>query len=72
MSEFVSKNQCYIESKKARAVGKKGMAADTSEILNDFFDAICKHVLSADDDVFVIQWAVIKLDDDERKKLEQM
>lgn len=72
MSEFITKNQCVILSKQAKAVGKKGLEDKTHELLNDFFSDICKTVLNADDEMFVVQWAIIKLGQDERHSFENM
>lgn len=66
MSEFVKRNQCFIESKKAKAIGRIHLEEKTDEILVDFFNDICKAVLQADDEVFLIQWAISKLDEGER------
>jgi hypothetical protein len=66
MSRFVVRNQCVIESKKAKAVGKPGLREKTDELLKDFFNDICKTVLNSDDDVFVVQWAIVQLDKEDR------
>ena len=66
VSEFVKRNQCFIESKKAKSIGKKGLEEKTKELMHDFFNDICKSVLNAEDDVFLIQWAIVKLDEGER------
>lgn len=71
MSEFVTRNQCIIESKKAKAIGKPGLREKTDELMKDFFNDICKTVLNADDEMFVIQWAIVKLDEGERNAVEE-
>ena len=62
MSDVIKKHQCVISSKDAKAIGKKNFGYATSDMLKEFFDSVCKAVLNGDDDHFVIQWAVIKLD----------
>lgn len=66
MSEFVKKYQCIIESKQVKAVGKGGLRESTNKLMEEFFDDICKTVLNADDEAFVVQWAIIKLSEEER------
>lgn len=66
MSEFLKQSQVIIESKQAKAIGKAGLKIETDLLLKDLFDDICKAVLNADDEMFVIQWAIIKLDEGER------
>lgn len=66
MSEFVKRYQCFIESKNAKAIGKVGMRQKTDELLQDFFNDICYAVLNADDEIFLVQWAISKLDEGER------
>ena len=69
MSEFIKKYQCIISSKEARAVGKTGLGLSTSDMIKEFFDDVCKAVLNAEDEVFLIQWAVIKLNEEERNAI---
>lgn len=71
MSEFVKKYQCFIESKQVKAVGKGGLRESTSGLMKEFFDDICKTVLNADDETFLVQWAIIKLDEDERNAVQK-
>ena len=71
MSEFIKKSQVIIESKKAKSIGKSGLKTETDLLLKDLFDDICKVVLNADDEMFVIQWAIIKLDEGERDAVTQ-
>ena len=71
MSECVTRNQCVILSKQAKAIGKKGLEEKTHELLRDFFNDICKAVLNAEDEMFVIQWAIIQLDEGERDAFEK-
>lgn len=66
MSECVKQYQCIIESKQVKAVGKGGLRDSTNKLMEEFFDDICKTVLNADDDTFVVQWAIIKLSEEER------
>lgn len=71
VSRFVVRNQCVIESKKAKAIGKPGLREKTDELLKDFFDDICKTVLNADDEMFVVQWAIVQLDEEERNAIQE-
>ena len=71
MSEFVNQYQCFIKSKDAKSVGKTGLIDKTNELMKDFLDDICKTVLNADDEVFLIQWAISKLDEGERDAVEK-
>lgn len=66
MSKFVKQYQCIIESKQVKAVGKGGLRDSTNKLMEEFFDDICKTVLNADDEAFVVQWAIIKLSEEER------
>jgi hypothetical protein len=71
MSEFLKQSQVIIESKRAKAIGKVGLKTETDSLLKDLFNDICKVVLNADDEMFVIQWAIIKLDEGERNAIKQ-
>jgi transcription termination factor Rho len=62
MSEIVSKKQFLIATKDAKPIGKMGMANKLDIEMVGFFDEIAKAVLGGDDDIFVIQWAISKLD----------
>ena len=62
MSEIVSKKQFLLASKDAKAIGKAGMADKLDVEMVGFFNEIAKAVLNGDDDLFVVQWAVSKLD----------
>ncbi len=66
MREIILQNQFYIESKSAKVIGKSGVEARTKELLTVFSNEICKTVLNADDEGFVVQWAIIKLSKEER------
>ena len=69
MSEFVNQYQCFIKSKDAKSVGKTGMIEKTNDLMKDFLDDICKTVLNADDEVFLIQWAISKLNAKEAEEV---
>lgn len=71
MSEFLKQSQVIIESKQAKAIGKAGLKTETDLLLKDLLDDICKIVLNADDEMFVIQWAIIKLDEGERNAIKE-
>lgn len=67
MSEFIKKNQYFISSKDAKAIGKTGLYEKLDKSMVEFFNEICKAILNGDDEIYVIQWAISKLDDDEKK-----
>lgn len=69
MSEFISKKQFLIASKDAKAIGKKGLYEKLDKTMVEFFNEICKAVLNGEDDIFVIQWAISKLDEAEKKEI---
>lgn len=66
---MLSKHQFLINSKNAKAIGKSGMAEKLDKCMVDFFNAISKEVLNGDDDLFAVQWAISKLDDNEREQI---
>jgi hypothetical protein len=70
VSEFIDKKQFFISSKDAKAIGKTGLYKKLDGTVVEFFNAICKAVLNGEDDVFAIQWAISKLDDEEKKSIE--
>lgn len=65
MSEIVSKEQFFLESNASKALGKMGVGKHLEHEFMNFFDAICKAVLNGDNEIFAIQWAVSRLDDEE-------
>jgi len=69
VSEFISKKQFLIASKDAKAIGKKGLYEKLDKTMVEFFNEICKAVLNGEDDIFVIQWAISKLDEAEKKEI---
>ncbi len=69
MSEFIKKHQFLIASKDAKAIGKTGMIEKLDKSMVEFFNEICKAVLNGEDDIFAIQWAISKLDADEKKEV---
>ncbi len=72
MSEFISKKQFFIKTKDAKPMGKSGMADRLDIEMVRFFEEIAKSVLQGDsDDIFVIQWAVSRLNEGERNAIEK-
>ena len=69
MSEFINKHQFLIASNDARAIGKTGMYEKLDKTMVEFFNEICKAVLNGEDDIFAIQWAISKLDKEEKQEL---
>lgn len=70
MSEIIKKQQFFIASKDAKAIGKAGMYDKLDKSMVEFFNEICKAVLSGDEDIFAIQWAISKLDEGEKNSIE--
>lgn len=72
MSEIIKKQQFFIASKDAKAIGKTGMYDKLDKSIVEFFNAICKEVLNGvDNDIFAIQWAISKLDEDEKNAIKK-
>jgi hypothetical protein len=72
MSEFVAKNQFFIATKDAKAIGKTGLYEKLDKQVVEFFNAISKAVLNGEsEDIFAVQWAVSKLDEGERDAIEK-
>lgn len=71
MSEIIKKNQFFIESKAAKAIGKSGMINHLDKLLAEFFNEICKATLNGEDEMFAIQWAISKLDKGEQDAVEK-
>lgn len=65
MSEIIKKQQFFIASQDAKAIGKTGMYDKLDKSMVEFFNEICKAVLNGEDDIFAIQWAISKLDEEE-------
>lgn len=70
MSEIIKKQQFFIASKDAKAIGKAGMLNHLDKPMAEFFHAICKEVLNGDSEMFAIQWAISKLDEGEKNAIE--
>ena len=65
MSKFEKRSQFMIDVKQAKSVGAQGLEAQTHDVLVTFMRTICKTVLNADDGAYVVQMAIVKLDDED-------
>jgi hypothetical protein len=70
VSEFIKKHQFLIACKNAKTIGKTGLYKHLDKDMVEFFNEICKAVLNGDDDVFAIQWAISRLDEEEKMVVE--
>ena len=71
MSEFIRQYQNIIKSTDAREAGFLATKNATGKMLNEFFEDITNAVMSKGDDVYLIQWAISKLDEGERDAIEK-
>ena len=62
MSKFIKQFQNIIHSKDAKAAGFDKTKDATGKMLNDFFEEIVATVMSKDDKIYLIQWAISELE----------
>lgn len=62
MTEVVIKKQFFISSKKAKSIGKMGMADILDKEMVALFNEIASAALNGEDDIFAVQWMISKLD----------
>lgn len=65
----VKKYQYVISSKQAKAVGKQGLLKQTQEMFTDFYNDLAKEILNSEDDHFIVQLGIGKLDSKEVEDL---
>lgn len=65
MIEFIKQYEAKISSRAAQALGFEKTKDHTGELLAEFFKDIVDTVMKEGDEIYLIQWAICKLEKDD-------
>jgi hypothetical protein len=71
MPKFLNQYQSIINSKDARDMGFEAAKDATGRMLNDFFEEIVATIMNEGDKIYLVQWAISELSEDEQHAIKK-